>query len=68
MVHYYLGLYETQNGVPPTTQVAASVFSEMCYGNKDQLTCVSQSFETVAMLYCVSLANIRSLAEQTGLA
>jgi 20S proteasome subunit beta 1 len=38
IVKYYLGVYEMQNNRPPTTQVAASVFQDLCYTNKDHLT------------------------------
>jgi len=38
IVHYYLQLYNVQNHEPPTTQVAASIFQELCYSNKDQLS------------------------------
>lgn len=38
IVQYQLGLFHMMNGKPPTTQTAASIFQEMCYSNKDQLT------------------------------
>ncbi|RKF83569.1 Proteasome subunit beta type-1 [Golovinomyces cichoracearum] len=37
IVHYNLGMYGIQNGRPPTTQTAAAMFQELCYGNKDRL-------------------------------
>ena len=37
IVHYQLGMYGIQNGAPPTTQVAAAMFQELCYNNKDRL-------------------------------
>jgi 20S proteasome subunit beta 1 len=40
IVRHYLGMYEMVNGTAPTTQVAASLFHELCYANKDNLTCV----------------------------
>jgi len=38
IVHYWLNLYTMQVGSPPTTQTAASLFQEICYSNKDQLS------------------------------
>ncbi|KAL9611186.1 MAG: hypothetical protein Q9167_004171 [Letrouitia subvulpina] len=39
IVSYHLGMYETMNGGrEPTTGVAASLFQELCYANKDQLS------------------------------
>lgn len=38
IVQYYLGLYATVNGQSPTTQTAASLFQEICYSNKDNLS------------------------------
>jgi 20S proteasome alpha/beta subunit len=40
IVHYQLGMYGVQNGRPPTTQVAAAMFQELCYDNKDRLRSV----------------------------
>lgn len=37
IVHYQLGMFGIQNGVPPTTQTAAAMFQELCYDNKDRL-------------------------------
>jgi 20S proteasome subunit beta 1 len=37
IVHYQLGMYGIQNGRSPTTQVAAAMFQELCYDNKDRL-------------------------------
>jgi 20S proteasome subunit beta 1 len=37
IVHYHLGMYGMQNDEPPTTQIAAAIFQELCYDNKDQL-------------------------------
>ncbi|KAF9986625.1 Proteasome subunit beta type-1 [Modicella reniformis] len=36
IVHYYLQMYTVQNG-KPTVPLAASLFQELCYQNKDQL-------------------------------
>jgi 20S proteasome subunit beta 1 len=41
IVQYYLGQYDITNEEPPTTQIAAGLFQELCYSNKDQLRCVS---------------------------
>ncbi|CCG23533.1 Pre3 beta-1 proteasome subunit [Candida orthopsilosis Co 90-125] len=40
MVKYYLQIYSSQlpNGQKPTTNIAANVFQEICYNNKDNLT------------------------------
>ncbi|MCH0629083.1 hypothetical protein JNB11_03805 [Kocuria palustris] len=40
IVKYYLQIYSVQlpYGEKPTTEVAANVFQEMCYNNKDNLT------------------------------
>ncbi|KAI5953141.1 PRE3 [Candida jiufengensis] len=40
IVKYYLQTYSSQlpNGQKPTTDIAANVFQEMCYNNKDNLT------------------------------
>lgn len=40
IVKYYLQIYASQlpNDEKPTTQVAANVFQELCYNNKDNLT------------------------------
>lgn len=40
IVKYHLQMYASQmpDGEKPTTKIAASVFQEMCYNNKDQLT------------------------------
>lgn len=38
IVQYQLGLFHMMNGKKPTTQTAASIFQELCYSNKDQLT------------------------------
>lgn len=37
MVQYYLESYGVTEDQPPTTQIAASLFQEICYGNKDML-------------------------------
>lgn len=37
IVQYHLGMYGIMNSEPPTTQVAAALFQELCYENKDQL-------------------------------
>lgn len=40
IVKYHLQMYASQmpGGEKPTTKIAASVFQEICYNNKDQLT------------------------------
>lgn len=38
IVKYHLDLYKTTNGKPPTTHLAASIFQEICYNNKDGLS------------------------------
>ena len=40
IVKYYLQLYSSQlpSGEKPSTKVAASIFQELCYNNKDMLT------------------------------
>ncbi|CCE80344.1 Piso0_003460 [Millerozyma farinosa CBS 7064] len=40
IVKYHLQMYASQmpDGEKPTTKIAASVFQEICYNNKDQLT------------------------------
>jgi 20S proteasome subunit beta 1 len=40
IVQYQLGLFAMQSGKPPMTQTAASIFQEICYANKDQLSYV----------------------------
>ncbi|KAF9896224.1 Proteasome subunit beta type-1, partial [Lobosporangium transversale] len=37
IVHYYLQMYSVQNGTP-TVPLAASLFQELCYQNKDSLS------------------------------
>ncbi|ODV96505.1 hypothetical protein PACTADRAFT_49837 [Pachysolen tannophilus NRRL Y-2460] len=37
VVRYHLQMYTAQNG-KPTTKIAASLFQELCYTNKDHLT------------------------------
>ncbi|ORX95559.1 proteasome-domain-containing protein [Basidiobolus meristosporus CBS 931.73] len=37
IVHYYLQMYTAQHGEAPSTKVAASLFQELCYSNKDAL-------------------------------
>ncbi|OZJ04565.1 Proteasome subunit beta type-6 [Bifiguratus adelaidae] len=37
IVHYYLQMYSVQNEGPPTVRVAAALFQELCYQNKDNL-------------------------------
>lgn len=41
IVHYHLGMYGMQNDESPTTQIAAAIFQELCYDNKDQLRLVA---------------------------
>ena len=51
IVHYHLGMYGITNDEPPTTQTAAAIFQELCYDNKDQLTCVkAKSWDFLLML------------------
>ncbi|CAI6091233.1 unnamed protein product [Clonostachys chloroleuca] len=38
IVQYQLGLFSMHSGKPPMTQTAASIFQEICYANKDQLS------------------------------
>ncbi|KAL7276308.1 Proteasome subunit beta type-1 [Rhizina undulata] len=38
IVHHYLQMYHVQNAEAPTTQVAAALFQEICYTNKDKLS------------------------------
>lgn len=35
---HYLELFGSQHGKPPSTKIAASVFKELCYNNKDNLS------------------------------
>lgn len=37
IVSYHLNMYSIVNNEAPTTQVAASLFQELCYENKDML-------------------------------
>lgn len=38
IVKYHLDLYKSTNGVAPTPHLAASLFQEICYNNKDGLS------------------------------
>ncbi|KAK9236784.1 nucleophile aminohydrolase [Lipomyces kononenkoae] len=38
IVKYHLQVYSVINGGPPTTRIAAAIFQELCYANKDALT------------------------------
>ncbi|ORY81558.1 20S proteasome subunit beta 1 [Protomyces lactucae-debilis] len=38
ILHYYLQMYEAQNGKPPSVKIAANMAAEMCYSNKDNLS------------------------------
>ncbi|CDK25693.1 unnamed protein product [Kuraishia capsulata CBS 1993] len=38
IVKYHLEMYTAQQGEQPTTKIAASLFQELCYNNKDALT------------------------------
>lgn len=38
IVKYHLSLFSAQNNRAPSVHVAASVFQELCYNNKDNLT------------------------------
>jgi len=40
IVSYHLNMYGVVNNEPPTTAVAASLFQELCYENKDALRSV----------------------------
>lgn len=44
IVSYHLNMYGVTNAEAPTTQVAASLFQELCYENKDALRSVLESF------------------------
>jgi 20S proteasome subunit beta 1 len=50
IVQYYLELYSVSNNQRPTTQTAASIFQEICYNNKDQLSYVCILPSTVLTL------------------
>jgi 20S proteasome subunit beta 1 len=43
IVSYHLNMYGVMNAEAPTTQVAASLFQELCYENKDALRSVPGS-------------------------
>ncbi|CDO57188.1 similar to Saccharomyces cerevisiae YJL001W PRE3 Beta 1 subunit of the 20S proteasome, responsible for cleavage after acidic residues in peptides [Geotrichum candidum] len=38
IVHYHLQMYAAENGKAPSAKVAASIFQEITYSNKDSLT------------------------------
>jgi len=38
IIQYYLQMYAVQHGEPPATEVAAALFRELCYTNKDALS------------------------------
>ena len=38
ILHYYLQMYEAQNGAPPSVKIAANLAAELCYTNKDNLS------------------------------
>eukprot|EP00158_Paraphelidium_tribonemae_P002043 Partr_v1_DN25068_c0_g1_i2_m50924 putative The proteasome is a multicatalytic proteinase complex which is characterized by its ability to cleave peptides with Arg, Phe, Tyr, Leu, and Glu adjacent to the leaving group at neutral or slightly basic pH. The proteasome has an ATP-dependent proteolytic activity (By similarity) len=38
IVKYYCQMYDVQHGESPTTRVVASLFRELCYQNKDNLS------------------------------
>ncbi|KAL8904313.1 MAG: hypothetical protein Q9207_003353 [Kuettlingeria erythrocarpa] len=38
VVSYYLGMYATMEGEQPSVGVAAGLFQEVCYSNKEQLS------------------------------
>ena len=40
IVSYYLGMYATMEGEQPSVGVAAGLFQEVCYSNKEQLSYV----------------------------
>lgn len=58
IVHYHLGMYGMQNDEPPTTQIAAAIFQELCYDNKDQLRLVA--IITIYALLADSVALVSS--------
>ncbi|KAJ1929785.1 Proteasome subunit beta type-1 [Tieghemiomyces parasiticus] len=37
IVHYYVQMYSVQHAEAPTTKVAATLFRELCYNNRDNL-------------------------------
>ncbi|KAL8987132.1 MAG: hypothetical protein Q9177_003635 [Variospora cf. flavescens] len=43
VVSYYLGMYATMEGEQPSVGVAAGLFQEVCYSNKEQLSTVGPS-------------------------
>ncbi|KAH3665789.1 hypothetical protein OGAPHI_003977 [Ogataea philodendri] len=59
MVKYHLELYKSNNGRPPTTKIAASLFQEMCYANKEMLTagiiCAGYDEKTGGEVYSIPL-------------
>ncbi|KAJ3370901.1 Proteasome subunit beta type-1 [Allomyces arbusculus] len=38
IVHYYCQMYSVQNGEAPSVKVAAAMFQQLCYTNKDALS------------------------------
>jgi 20S proteasome subunit beta 1 len=38
IVQYYLQMFEAEHGEPPSTRVAAAMFQQICYSNKDALS------------------------------
>ncbi|KAH8149253.1 uncharacterized protein LAJ45_06793 [Morchella importuna] len=38
IVHYHLQMYNVTNAEPPATRIAAALFQELCYDNKDNLS------------------------------
>ena len=49
IVSYHLNMYGVAQDEPPTTQVAAALFQELCYENKDMLRLVVVLFMPVLL-------------------
>lgn len=57
IVSYHLNMYGVVNNEAPSTQVAASLFQELCYENKDAL----RSVLSLILLLCL-VSNVMDLA------
>ncbi|KAI9230875.1 MAG: proteasome subunit beta type-6 [Piptocephalis tieghemiana] len=59
IVHYHLQMYSMQEGEAPSVRVAASLFQELCYSNKDNLTagiiCAGWDKRTGGSVYIIPL-------------
>lgn len=72
IVHYYLGMYSITNDEPPTTQTAAAIFQDICYGNKDQLRyvhlCLEQATSKIksSLLTCDCTVRVSLLPATTN--